>query len=244
LFYASCGVVFLAIVFTIIAWRTREQRKIHRLQQYKALAEQRQRFASDVHDELGASLNQIVRLSEPGIDGTTRSDAIARRLEHIRSVAGATLANIGQIVWATNPKYDTLIDLVGYLREFCAEYFEMTAMHVRFDFPERVPGVNVTGVFRRQLLLVVKESLQNVAKHAAASEVYIRLELFDKQLKLSVRDNGRGLPIREHSRRGDGITNMRSRVTNLDGTLTVESRHEGGTIVEFCVPLPVDSLKK
>jgi ligand-binding sensor domain-containing protein/signal transduction histidine kinase len=243
-FYAACSLGLFATVYTIIAWRARELRKIHLLQEQKALAEQRERFARDVHDELGASLNQIVSLSEQGSDGTRGSDAIVRRLEHIRSVAGATLANIGQVVWATNPKYDTLFDLIGYLREFCAGYFELTPIRISFDFPEKVPTMNVTGVIRRQLLLIVKECLQNVVKHAAASEVHIRLELFENHLKLSVRDNGRGLPMREQSHHGDGIANMRSRVAHLGGKVDLEILGEGGTIVRICVPLPIESLQQ
>lgn len=236
LFYATSGLGVLSAIFGFVTWRVREVGKIHRLEQYKALAEQRERFARDVHDELGSSLNQIVSLSEAGSGEAAGTSARTDRLQHIRRVADATLANVGQIVWATNPKYDTLFDLVGYLREFCADYFELTDIQLQFDFPEEVPPINVTGFFRRQLLLVVKEALQNVVKHAAATEVMVRLELFENRLELGIMDNGCGLSESVRGPKGDGIDNMSNRVARLGGLLTLGPQLGQGTSVNISVP--------
>lgn len=240
-FYAGSGLGLLGALFGLGGWRARELRKIHRLEQYKALADQRERFARDVHDEVGASLNQIANLSEADDSRTSSGDAIYKRLRHIRAIAGATLVNIGQIVWATNPKFDTLFDLAGYLREYCAGYFELTNIRVYFDFPEDVPVVNLPGVFRRQVVLIVKEALQNVVKHAKASEVRLGLLCAENGLELCVSDNGRGFPTGEKSGKGRGMENMNNRVAQLGGSLTIETQSERGTLVRICVPFPNDS---
>ena len=237
-FYAASGLGLMSAVLGIGTWRVRELRRIHVLQQFKALAEQRERFARDVHDELGSGLNQIVNLSGDGNGEAPGANAVTERLQHIRRVADATLANVGQIVWATNPKYDTLFDLVGYLREFCAEYFELTGIGLTFDFPPEVPALPVTGLFRRQLLLAVKEALQNVVKHAAASEVKVRLALLENRLELCIGDNGRGLAPAGQRRKGEGIDNMSNRVARLGGVLTLQRQADQGTLVTISVPLP------
>ncbi|HZR20892.1 MAG TPA: two-component regulator propeller domain-containing protein [Verrucomicrobiae bacterium] len=240
MFYATLGLGVITASLTLVGWRVRELRKIYRLKQHKALAEQRERFARDVHDEVGASLNQIVCLSESGNGASVAAESNANRLQHIRAVADATLSNIGQIVWATNPKFDTLFDLVGYLREFCATYFEHTGTRVDFDFPGDVPAQKLPGQFRRELILIAKEALQNVVKHAAATEVRVGLALLPGRMELSIMDNGRGLLQKEANSKGNGISNMRNRVAALGGSLRIKPRPGGGTLVAICVPFSIN----
>jgi ligand-binding sensor domain-containing protein/signal transduction histidine kinase len=238
LFYTASGLGMLSMILGVSGWRLREIRKIHRLERHKAVADERERFAQDVHDELGASLNQILSLSQVAAEGSGQPDTIARRLQHIRMVARSTLSNIGQVVWANNPKFDTLFDLVGYLREFCAEYFEHTHIRVQFDFPEEVPAMNVPGVFRRQLLLIVKEAMQNVVKHANATQVRVGLALVNGRLEVSILDDGCGFASGNPSHKEGGIGNMNNRVDRLGGTLTIKPQVAQGTLVRISVPLP------
>jgi signal transduction histidine kinase/streptogramin lyase len=241
-FYVVCGLVVLTVGLKLFTWRAAELQKIHLLEQHKALAEQRERFARDVHDELGSSLTQIVGLAEVARANAGPSDPLIKRVHQIGSVAKGMVASIGEIVWVTNPKYDTLFDLVGYLREYCAEYFAHIAMAVDLKFPDNVPAKNVTGLFRRHLLLLTKEALQNVAKHAHASRVEVRLELIENELQLFVIDNGRGLSSSADIQKGQGMHNMQDRVSDLGGTLSVSALPEGGTAVQVRVPLPENSV--
>ncbi len=237
-FYAACGLGLAALVAAGVTWRARELRKIHRLEQVAALNEQRRQIARDIHDELGASLTHILHLTGQGAarpDGIGKTDS---RRQRIAEVAETALDHIGEIVWVNNPHYDTLEDLIAYLREHAANFLAATNTHAHFDFPATVPARPVPGPFRRHLLLLVKEALQNIVKHAGAKEVRLALTLRDSSLDLLIADDGCGLPANVVSRPGNGLLNMRQRARELGGTLQLESLPGRGTEIRLRAPLP------
>lgn len=237
-FYLGCGSGAAALVAGLVFWRIREVRKIHRLESLNALSEQRRNIARDIHDEIGASLTQIVRLTESAERQAASSIVAESPTRRIATVAEAAVNHLGEIVWANNPRYDTLPDLVAYLREYAANYLAATAIEVRFQFPEGVAPRPVPGLFRRHLLLLLKEALQNIAKHAEASLVVVTLTLADDRLELTVWDNGRGLPVAAAKGRGNGLTNMQQRAVELNGSFELRSPPDGGTEIRLVAPLP------
>ncbi len=209
---------------------------MHQHEQTNALNEQRKQIARDIHDELGASLTHIVQLSGETRRSLAQPEKLEAQTNRIASIAEEAVDNIGEIVWANNPNYDTLEDLVSYLREYAASFFALSPVQVDFDFPETVPPITVTSLFRRHLLMLVKEALQNVMKHAAAKKVRVSVALHDSSLKLSILDDGRGLPSNSE-RLGDGLANMRHRVVELDGSIDITSRPGAGAEIRVTVPL-------
>ncbi len=236
--YGTCGLAVSGAGFGLVRWRLRELRRIHRLERLHELDQQRQRIARDIHDDLGASLTQILQVTEESRARTGQSASADAPTQRIACLAEEAVAHLGEIVWANNPKYDTLEDLVAYLREFAAQYFQPPSVRVQLDFPEAVPARPVTGLFRRHLLLLTKEALQNVAKHAGASRVSLRLALAGDHLELSVADNGRGLPGNGETPFGNGLTNMRQRVAELGGSFDLKSQPGNGTEIRVTAPLP------
>jgi len=232
------GAVGLVALF--VAWRVREVRKLQQLEHLKVLSEQRKQIARDIHDDLGASLTHILQLSsEPNASPLQPSTAPPQH-QQIAALAGEAVENINEIVWATNPRYDTLLDLVAYLREFAAQFFAAASVPVRFEFPETVPPRRVTGAFRRHLLLLVKEALRNIVKHSGAHEVCMGLALSDGALELSITDDGRGfgeLNGNNGGHGGNGLINMRQRAAELNGSLTIESEPGKGTQIRATIPL-------
>ena len=147
--------------------------------------------------------------------------------------------NIGELVWATNSKYDNLQSLAGYFREYAANFFEPTAIECRLNFPSNVPEQTVTAEFRRELFLVLKEALNNVNKHAAASRVEISLSLEPGWLEIIVQDNGKGTAAHESPTFHHGLNNIRERVANLRGTFDLQSQPGCGTRLSARVPWPL-----
>lgn len=234
-FYACCGVALAGLAVLGANWRIREIRKIHELERANALSEQRRRIARDVHDDLGASLTQILQLAT---DNPKEGSAVesSGRSAHIAAIAEEAVDNIGEIVWANNPEFDTLPDLVAYIREYAAKFLDAAGIAVRFDFPDDVPSLEVNGLFRRHLLLVLKESLRNVTQHAKANEVRIQLIVSPEHLKLEIADDGCGLKAQERSRTGNGLANMRQRIAELNGSFTAASVAGHGTRIGVLVP--------
>ena len=168
-FYLVSGGLVTALTALMLRWRVREVRRIHQLEQNYALNEQRNRIARDIHDELGALLTHILQVSGETRKNVTQPEKVEAQTDKIASLAEEAVDNIREIVWANNAKYDTLEDLVSYLREYAASFLASTPIQVTFDFPQTVHPQKVSGLFRRHVLLVVKEALQNVVKHTDAN---------------------------------------------------------------------------
>ncbi len=243
-FYILVGLASVGSVAGLVTWRVRELRRIHELERIAALNEQRKRIARDIHDELGASLTHIVQLSGRAAgDGKGDTGKPGAPSSSIASIAGEAVDHINEIVWANNPEYDTLVDLVAYLREYTATFFEPSGIEVGFEFPGEISESNVTGLFRRGVLLIVKEALHNVLKHSHATQVRFRLVLHAERLEMCITDNGLGFVVGEGRRFGNGLGSMRSRVEELHGTLAIRSAPGQGTTIDVSVPLQSSPLR-
>ena len=235
-FYGSCWAGVALLAWLAVRWRMRESQRISELERTNALNEQRRQIARDIHDELGSNLTHIMQLSDQ-LRGSATLAGRSLPAERIAAIAGEAVDNIGDIVWANNPEYDTLEDLVAYLREHAASFFANTGMAVHLHFPETVPDCAVTGWFRRHLVLLLKEALLNVSKHADARQVSVRLSLSEGQIQLFVADDGKGFLEEETRRFASGLANMRQRANELKGALVINSQPGKGTQLSMTVPI-------
>lgn len=236
-FHVGVAVAVVALAAGLHWRRLSGQRRLQDLRHQQALTSEKARIAADMHDELGAALTQIAILgevakSQAGNEGQTRST-----LDRISQAARDVTARMSDLVWATNPRNDTLDNLVAYLREHAASQLESTAIQPRLKFPVSFPEGRVSATFRRNLLLALKESLNNIIKHAAASEVFVQLEIAGPSLLLRIRDNGRGFDPSKRNSAGNGLGNMEKRVRDLGGEFSLASTPGQGTRIEVSVPL-------
>lgn len=237
-FYTLCAGSTAGLLGLALRWRWRELQRVQRLERLYALNEQRRQIARDIHDEVGAALTHILQLSGETRKHLRQPEQVDLQAQRIAAVAGQAVDHIGEILWANNPEYDTLEDTVAYLREYAASTLCDSGLEAQFQFPETVPARAVTGLFRRHLVMMLKETLQNVVKHASAGQVKLTLELRQNLLELTVADNGKGFSPKESQGRGNGLANLRQRVAELKGALTLNSQPGAGTSLRFVVPLP------
>ena len=147
-----------------------------------------------------------------------------------------------EIVWAVNPKHDTLDSLVSYLEQFAQDFLATAGVRCRLDMPLELPEQRLTTEMRHNLFLAFKEALNNVVKHAAASEVHIRLVLKAGAFDLSVEDNGCGLEpeatrnTADRFASGNGLKSMVRRLAEIGGRCDICSQPGQGTKVLFMVP--------
>ncbi len=238
IFYGLCGSTLLLGISTFETYRHRAQRRILGLEKQAALALERERLARDLHDDLGASLSRITLLSQAAARELQDHLVAAPYLSRISSIASQVVDSISELVWATNPKYDNLESLAAYFREYAAQYFDSSGTDCRLCFPSNLPARPLTADFRRQLFLVFKEALHNVAKHARASRVEISLAAQPDWLELIVQDNGKGMPSQSPSGLHHGLSNMRERIASLRGAFNLQSEPGQGTRISFRLPLP------
>ena len=233
------GSVFLAIGLFIAVTRSYYQRKLEKqkviLERRQAVEKERTRIATDMHDDLGANLSRIKFLSETMGIKKQKQETIEGEINSIRHYSHEMIDKMGEIVWALNEKNDSLSDLLSYTRSYAVEYLSQNGLQSIVETPSQAPTTFVSGEFRRNVYLTVKEALHNIVKHSGASKVDIRVET-GKQLFISIHDNGKGFDETNIRPFSNGIPNMKKRIATLGGNL--EIKNTDGTTIILVVPLP------
>ncbi len=196
-----------------------------------AVLRERERIARDLHDEVGAHLTSLTMLGKDVQSDTKRQEVSAAAREISRAFE--------QVVWAVRPDTATLEQLIAFLGAQSPKFFTGNSTRCFLDLPIAVPNRKVPDRVRQNLLPAVKEALNNAAKHAHASEVWLRIQTEGEVMRIVVEDNGCGLPKAGAKATPDadfastsrGIANMKRRISEICGVFSIEERDGGGTRV-------------
>jgi signal transduction histidine kinase len=221
----------------------RVRRRIEQLKREHAVELERTRIAKDIHDDLGANLTEITLLSELSMDDEVPREEVQSDLRRIASKARQLTSSIADIVWAVNPQHDALDSFISYACTYAEDYLRSAQLRCRLDVPQDPPSIAVPAAVRHDLFLMLKEALNNIVKHASASEVTLRMILDQAGFRLTVSDDGCGfdpetvLAVDEVDRRGYGLYNMRKRVEHAGGVFELHSQPGRGTRIEVILNL-------
>ncbi|MBK7882841.1 MAG: hypothetical protein IPJ81_02655 [Chitinophagaceae bacterium] len=180
-----------------------------------------------MHDDLGAGVTSIRLYSELAKSKT--GNIIITEVDKISSLADELLNKMNAIIWSMSSSYDTLENLVIYIRSYALEYFENTGIDCRVIFPDNLPHLQVTGQVRRNFFLVIKETLNNILKHSKASKVEIVFRYQSDKLELNIHDNGVGIDLNNIRQFGNGLQNIKKRMQSIGIEFLIENRN--GTLV-------------
>lgn len=205
----------------------------------QAAEAERARIARDLHDELGTGLTEVSLLASTGSRENREAEKSNDRLRAIAEKARALVSGLDVIVWAIDPKRNSLQSFADYLGRYATELFSATDIVCRFKIPIECNAVTLSEAARHSLFLGVKEALNNVIRHASATEVELRLLQSEDRLQVVIADNGCGIDWNT-IRRGNGLANLRARLEALKGECHIESQVGKGTTVRFIIPLPRD----
>jgi signal transduction histidine kinase len=215
---------------------TAEIQRREQTERHRALEQERTRIAKDLHDDLGANLTQIVFLSDRVAVARHEGQEVTHWFDLIPATARRTIQSLDEIVWAINPRHDSLESLANYLSQFAQQHLALAGVRCLLDVPTVLPSVPLTAEVRHNLLLTVREALQNAVTHAAATEVQLALKLNEDGISVTVADNGRGFEPQAVPAAGDGLQNMRRRLQTIGGRLEIDSQPGRGTTVSLFVP--------
>jgi signal transduction histidine kinase len=210
----------------------RLHQKMEELERRQMVERERARIAKDIHDDLGASLTLIAVLGD-----LAKKGKVSERIEKMSSTAREAVKSLDEIVWAVNPRNDTLANLIDYTGQFATDYLRDAGIRCLLDVPEQTPAREVPANVRHNVFLVVKEALQNIVKHARANEVWLRISTGGPGLLIKVEDNGRGFDRAPQDAWADGLRNMRQRLVEIGGECKIESQPGKGTVITVELPL-------
>lgn len=230
--------VFTASVIAVVRYLSfrRIRQQLLAAEQRAVIERERGRIARDIHDDLGERLTEIQLLSGLAKRDRAASDKSMVHVEQISSMARQATDALDEIVWAVNPRNDTLPHLINYLGQFAVEFLRTAGIRCRADLPENPPVKSVSAEVRHNLFLVTKESLNNIVRHAAATEVSLLIFVTDESLSVIIEDNGRGFSGEVSGNGADGLENMRQRITEIGGQLQVKTSSGSGTWIAFNGP--------
>ncbi|HEX8197145.1 MAG TPA: two-component regulator propeller domain-containing protein [Pyrinomonadaceae bacterium] len=204
----------------------------------------RSRIATDLHDDIGASLTQIAILSEVARQQTKIGNgAIAEPLRAISNVSNELVGTMSDIVWSINPTKDHFSDLTQRMRRFASDVLSAKGIGLSFSAPHRDDEIIVNVNVRREVFLIFKESINNIAKHSNASRVSVKVEIVGDNLHLRIADDGKGFAPEkvfetdEYNDGGNGIPSMKKRAAEMNGELEIVSDAGKGTTISLRLPL-------
>ncbi|MBZ5625218.1 MAG: GAF domain-containing sensor histidine kinase [Acidobacteriia bacterium] len=216
--------------------RARLEKEVRRLEALARRTEEdeRRRIGRELHDEAGQSL-LLLRLQLEMIERDA-PDSLRPRLQDARGVAERTVAELRRIVAALSPAVLERLGLEPALRQLTARFRKTHPAEVRLRIS--VPSQPLPMQIQEVIYRVAQECLQNVAKHSQATHVNLSLEAADKNIRLSVSDNGAGFSAETAGSKpmSFGLAGMRERAALLGGTVAVRSAPGKGTTVALQLP--------
>lgn len=244
--------LFVAVLFFIIIAISRKRKENFlaliaeekiKLQQAElnkkdALLRERERIIKDLHDELGGSLNSIRIISDLLLHQKPAPEKMLECIAKISSASKNISHQIKTVVWSLDYEKDSLYSLIEFIKHYANELLEYSTISLSVIEQHHAVDIPVSGLFRKNVFLVVKESLNNATKHSNATTLLLEMKLSENAFLLKIRDNGVG--IKKINPFGNGLKNMSKRMEEIQGNFEITG--EDGTSIQISVPLPVSSL--
>ena len=230
-------VILLLVALTHLIYRYHTRRLIE-------LERVRTRIATDLHDDIGASLSKIAILSDvAGQQMLTAKDSpVAAPLAQIADTSRDCVDAMSDIVWAVNPQRDHLSDLTQRMRRFAEDLLDARDIDftIRSSLDEK--DMRLGADLRREIYLIFKECVNNLVKHSDCRNAELAFSINGPWLVVAITDDGRGFKIEDpltngNGMGGHGLASMQRRAKALGGSLKINSEPGRGTTVTLKAPL-------
>ncbi|MEO8286242.1 MAG: GAF domain-containing sensor histidine kinase [Chloroflexota bacterium] len=198
-----------------------------------AREEERRRLRRDLHDGLGPVLGGLtLKLDAARNLLISNPAAVDKLLLDLKANTQSAITDIRRVVYELRPPALDDLGLASALREYAAQCSDLNGITITTEIAENLPPL--PAAVEVAAYRIVQEGLNNVVRHAQASQCNVRLTI-DKDFYLEITDNGVGIPPNRRS--GVGLTSMRERAEELGGSFTVAAQPGGGTRIEARLPL-------
>ncbi len=223
-FSLLCGLAGGMILYAIYMNRMQKVREIRRI---------RNKIASDLHDDLGATLSSISIMSElVNQQVKAQSPQVSSLLEKIGSSSRNMIESVNDMVWAINPQNDSFENIIKRMRTFASEILAAKDIAFHFDFDKNLLQSKLKMEMRRNFYLIFKEAVNNLAKYSNATNAFVMIWNRENNLVMTVRDDGSGFEMNSVEV-GNGLINMQQRANFMKARFKLESIPSKGTTIEL-----------
>ncbi len=230
----SGSVILSGLIQTLNTVQTRVEEWLEEVRQAQALAADRERISRELHDGIIQSIYAAGLMLE-GVQATIPEDPAAAQaqLNRVLQSLNRTIQDIRRYIFNLQGGFPPS-DLVGELEALLQDFRINTLLETRFTVSGEERAVSAEQ--RQHILQIVREALANVARHAHARRVDVRLTYNIRTLQLRIADDGVGFGMTP-TVTGQGLRNIRERARLLDGTLDIDSAPGQGVTITLTVPL-------
>lgn len=219
-------IFFMLVLSGILLFRYQHIKNTQKINQVEE--NERRRMAKDIHDDLGSGLSKIKFVSEKLAAKSGNNPELLSGIDTIADTSMRLVENMHDLIWAMNPENTTLDSLVARIREYGSDYLNDTGQTLSIRIPDNIPAEKINQEAHRNIFFIAKEALQNVVKHAQATQVEIALNFDNNYFSLRISDNGKG--IAEENKQGNGLLNMKQRAAAIGASFKLSSTEKGTEI--------------
>lgn len=205
----------------------------YRMQHTLAIKGIRNKIASDLHDDLGATLSSISIMSVLVREQINGQSPLANSLlEKIGSSSRNMIDSVNDMIWAINPKNDSFENIIKRMKAFAFEILTAKDIVLHFEIDKNLIETKLNMDKRENFYLIFKEAVNNSAKYSGAKNAFVNIWNEQNILKMTIRDDGNGFELNRINI-GNGLSNMRHRAESMKATFNVESAPAKGTIIQL-----------
>lgn len=218
------------IIYFFLLYKFRQQAKLQKV---------RNDIAADLHDDMGATLTSIGFFGElirKKIINRAEPSEILPLLSKVIDSSKESVETMRGVVWTINPNNDFALDFFEKLKYYASEMLSTKQVELSFEV-EGVAQQELGIEVQRNLFLFFKEAINNILKHAKAKTTTVKIKMQSRKFWMEITDDGLGFDTNE-SFDGHGLGSLRKRIENLNGTLEIRSKTDGGTALEVTIFLP------
>lgn len=226
-FYSLAGLIVILFFYALYRYRIKQLLKLQKV---------RNRIASDLHDDIGATLTNINILSEISRKNLQQPAEAEKFLQRITEEVTSTSQALNDIIWSVNSHNDSMQEMLARMRRYAAELFDNSNTICHLSLDETVADKKLNMEQRRDFYLIYKEVMNNIHKHASAANILINVLLEDGKLFMKINDDGNGFDF-SVATSGNGLKNIRSRSEKWNGSTSIKSSAGNGTQIEIMIPL-------
>lgn len=218
--------IITGVILAFFVYRDRQRRRLQQM---------RDAIARDLHDDMGSNLSTIKLLSEFEL-----MKYPADKQQPLRTILEKTnlvMESMYEIIWSINPAKGQATDIISKIKDYIIQVLEPLNIDIHFELAGDLSQKDwrLTIDQRRQLFLICKEAVNNIAKYANATQVTFSLQKEKGHVVLAIRDNGIGFDPKTMVP-GNGLLNMQVRAQALHGEVAVDSRPGEGASVKLSLP--------
>ena len=226
-FYVFSILLLITVTYAIIYYK-QHLRKIQ--------TKIKEQISKDLHDEVGSQLSTISLQAEL-LKYKSEHEIQAKYLKSIELTSKEAIRSLNQIVWTLKYKEITWSEFINLLKQYSESVFELTETEVHFFYTSPLMEEKVNKQLYHNLMMIFKEILNNVLKHADASLVKIDIQQLDKHLIIIINDNGCGMKLLKNRTYGNGINNILERANENNIKIEIKSEIDKGTSYHLRITL-------